>query len=52
VIPDFRPPNIVRIAPTPLYNTYHEIWRLVQHLRDIIEKREYERFSRERKAIS
>jgi kynureninase len=52
VIPDFRPPNIVRIAPTPLYNTYHEIWRVVQHLRDIIEKREYERFSKERKAIS
>jgi kynureninase len=52
VIPDFRPPNIVRIAPTPLYNTYHEIWRVVQHLRDIIEKKEYERFSQERKAIS
>jgi kynureninase len=52
VIPDFRPPNIIRIAPTPLYNTYHEIWRVVQHLRDIIEKREYERFSQERKAIS
>jgi kynureninase len=52
VIPDFRPPNIVRIAPTPLYNTYHEIWRVVQHLRDIIEKKEYERFSKERKAIS
>jgi kynureninase len=52
VITDFRPPNTVRIAPTPLYNTYHEIWRVVQHLRDIIEKGEYERFSKERKAIS
>ena len=52
VIPDFRPPNILRIAPIPLYNTYHEIWRVVRHLKDIIDKREYERFSKERKAIS
>ena len=52
VIPDFRPPNILRIAPIPLYNTYHEIWQVVRHLKDIIDKREYERFSKERKAIS
>jgi kynureninase len=25
IIPDFRPPNILRIAPIPLYNTYYEI---------------------------
>jgi kynureninase len=52
VISDFRPPNVVRIAPIPLYNTYHEIWQVVQHLREIIERKEYERFSKERKAIS
>jgi kynureninase len=51
VIPDFRPPNILRIAPIPLYNTYHEIWQVARHLKDIIDKREYERFSKERKAI-
>jgi kynureninase len=52
VIPDFRPPNILRIAPIPLYNTYQEIWQVAQHLKDIIDNREYERFSKERKAIS
>jgi kynureninase len=52
VTPDFRPPNILRIAPIPLYNTYHEVWQVTQHLKDIIDKREYERFSKERKAIS
>jgi kynureninase len=24
---DFRPPNILRITPAPLYNTFHEVWR-------------------------
>jgi len=24
---DFRPPNVVRVAPVPLYNTYEEVWR-------------------------
>ena len=32
---DFREPNIIRVAPTPLYNTFHEVWRfgklLAQH---------------------
>lgn len=52
VVSDFRPPNVVRVAPTPLYNTYHEVWKIVQHLKAIIEKKEYERFSKERKDIS
>ena len=52
VIPDFRPPNIIRIAPVPLYNTYREVWRVVQYLKEIVDRRECERFSRERRAIS
>lgn len=27
VVSDFRPPNVVRVAPVPLYNTFHELWR-------------------------
>jgi len=52
VVSDFRPPNIIRVAPVPLYNTYREIWQVVQHLKGIVEKREYERCSKQRKAIS
>ncbi|HBN22817.1 MAG TPA: kynureninase [Holosporales bacterium] len=37
VICDFRKPNIVRAAPHPLYNTYHEVWRFVQILKDVLE---------------
>jgi kynureninase len=24
---DFREPNVIRAAPTPLYNTFHDVWR-------------------------
>ena len=23
---DFREPNVIRVAPTPLYNAFHEVW--------------------------
>jgi kynureninase len=29
---DFREPNVIRVAPTPLYNTFHEVWRVGQIL--------------------
>lgn len=29
---DFREPNIIRVAPTPLYNTFHEVWRFAKIL--------------------
>ena len=28
VVADFRPPDVLRVAPVPLYNTFHEVWRL------------------------
>jgi kynureninase len=30
---DFREPNVIRVAPTPLYNTFHEVWRFANLLR-------------------
>ncbi|HKQ48745.1 MAG TPA: kynureninase [Phycisphaerae bacterium] len=29
---DFREPDVVRVAPVPLYNTFHEVWRFAQVL--------------------
>jgi len=29
---DFREPNVIRAAPAPLYNTFHDVWRFAQIL--------------------
>src|SRR4030095_7205149 len=29
---DFREPNVIRVAPAPLYNTFQEVWRFAQIL--------------------
>jgi kynureninase len=31
---DFREPNVIRVAPTPLYNSFHEVWRFAKTLSD------------------
>jgi kynureninase len=27
---DFREPNVIRAAPTPLYNSFHDVWKFAQ----------------------
>ena len=37
VLCDYRNPDVIRVAPVPLYNTYHEAWRFARILRQVIE---------------
>jgi kynureninase len=32
VVGDFRPPDVFRVAPVPLYNSFHDVWRLAAQL--------------------
>jgi hypothetical protein len=48
IIPDFRPPNVIRLAPVPLYTRYRDVGELVLALRSIVESGEYLQFPEER----
>lgn len=52
IIPDFRTPDVIRIAPAALYNTFEEVWQTAHILKRIIDKKEYKKFPKERTAIS
>jgi kynureninase len=41
VVPDFRPPDIIRIAPSPLYSSFHEVREVVRQIIEIIDSGEY-----------
>ena len=43
VIPDYRAPNSIRLAISPLTNSYVEIWDGFQRLRDLVSTRQYEK---------
>jgi kynureninase len=44
VIVDFRPPNVIRMCPSPLYVSFEDVWDAVEHLREILDERVYEQF--------
>ncbi|TCP59156.1 kynureninase [Tumebacillus sp. BK434] len=52
IVPDFRAPNVVRLAPVALYNTFEEIWQTVQALKAIVEHKEYEQFELGRNVVA
>jgi len=43
VVGDFREPDIVRLGFAPLYLTHADVLRALEHLRAVLEGREYER---------
>ena len=32
ILPDFRQPDVIRMAPVPMYNSFHDVWRAGQAL--------------------
>lgn len=52
VIPDFRAPNGIRLAPVALYNTFLDVWQAVQILKTIMEEKRYEQFENKRGVVA
>jgi kynureninase len=36
VLPDFRQPDVIRMAPVPLYNGFHDVWRAGRVLEELV----------------
>ena len=51
VIPDYREPNVIRLAPIALYTSYEEVYHLVEILEKIIVNKEFEKYSLERVTV-
>ncbi|WP_340084767.1 kynureninase [Siminovitchia sp. FSL H7-0308] len=52
IIPDFRTPKGIRLAPVALYNTYEEVWRTVQALKKIMAEEQYKQFENKRDVVA
>ena len=36
IVGDFRSPDVIRLSPVPLYNTFHEVWRAAEAIRELM----------------
>jgi kynureninase len=52
VLPDYRPPHIVRLAPVALTTSFLDCYQAVQRLRDIMEHCRYEEYARTRELVA
>ena len=39
VMVDWREPNVIRLAPVPLYNSFEEVWQFANILRQILKRK-------------
>ena len=37
VIADWREPNVIRVAPVPLYNSFEDIWQFGEIIRHTVQ---------------
>jgi kynureninase len=38
IVADKRKPDVIRVAPVPLYNTYEEVWKFVRIFKEALSK--------------
>ncbi|QBP40403.1 kynureninase [Paenisporosarcina antarctica] len=52
VVPDFRSPDIIRLAPISFYSSFEDVWEMVQRLKLIMAEETYKTFSNERNVVA
>lgn len=52
VIPDFRKPDVIRFAPSPLYNSFTELWEAIQILKEIVMRGAHQKFEATRSLVT
>ncbi|MCA1064196.1 kynureninase [Rossellomorea sp. AcN35-11] len=52
VTPDFRSPDVIRLAPVALYSSYTDVWETVRILKNIMENEEYKQFENTRNVVA
>jgi kynureninase len=52
VVPDFRAPNIIRLAPVALYTSYTDVYNMVRILAKIMAERQYAKYENRRGVVA
>jgi kynureninase len=52
VVPDFRPPDVIRLGFAPLYSRFVDVWDAMYRVRALTERRAYERYATARHRIT
>ncbi|PID04972.1 MULTISPECIES: kynureninase [unclassified Sporosarcina] len=52
VVPDFRAPDGIRLAPVALYNSFEDVWQTIQVLKNIMQEDIYKQFPNERGVVA
>lgn len=52
IIPDFRFPNIIRLAPIALYTSYEDVYEMIERIIKIMANKEYEKYDGSRETVA
>ncbi|WP_163527546.1 kynureninase [Halobacillus ihumii] len=52
IIPDFRAPNVIRLAPIALYTSYSDLYQVMMTLKYLVQSGKYKQFKNERDTIA